>query len=174
MHELPGACNDTAYRIPVTILAMVLAVLLAVPAAWAQMDGTAHPAPAHAKKHNDKKSAHHAPKGAKQKPEPKRQRGQNQTRRQAKAARAGLSGRVPGAGSAAPRTFITLTAKDQETFAEAMKAVTAHAWPPRASGWWHRTSNPILKKVVDWSYMSVEPGSHVPFAGLIACRLHHQ
>ncbi|TAL03889.1 MAG: lytic transglycosylase domain-containing protein [Rhodospirillaceae bacterium] len=179
MHEPPGARKDLRYRFPrsVTILALALAVLLAAPAMPRAQTPEAPPAPApaapeapqknapaHAKKHGGKKSAHHAPKSAKPKPG-KAKEGKTKPGGGKKKPLPPLpaSARAPALPRREP---ITLTAKDREAFAEAMKAVSAHAWP-HAQAAVARTDNPILKKVVDWSYMR-EPGAHVPFADRVA------
>jgi soluble lytic murein transglycosylase len=60
------------------------------------------------------------------------------------------------------REPVTLTARDREAFAEAMKAVYARAWS-RAEDAIARTNSPVLKKIVQWAYIK-EPGSHSSFA----------
>jgi len=177
MHESPGGDRKNlryALSRSVTVFAVVMAVLvIGIADACAQADSPAPSPPAPAATHGNTKAGHkaakkksakkeHAAKAGKQKAA-KQKPGKTKPGEKKKLAPLSASARAPALPRREP---ITLTARDREAFAEAMRAAKDRAWS-RAQSAVERTNNPILHKVVDWSYMR-EPGAHAPFADRVA------
>jgi soluble lytic murein transglycosylase len=160
-------------------LAVLAALLLAAPPVRAAAPETGVPAAGnHAadaaeptKKPAGKKASPSKTRGGKSKAAPKHKDGkaagksaQGKTGAK-KGAKKPAAKPLPAAAKAPPLPRVepfTLSARDRETFGEAMKAVEARQWP-KALAAAARSDKPVLAKIVTWAYIR-EPGAHASFA----------